>query len=273
MTRSRHPPSRVSRGVHRLVACVTCLLVLAACRPAPVEPATPAPTSGWRIHTHGTRPGHTFLALHDNENDAVLAARGFVDVHGGRLVEVRAQGTRQVTVTRDGRSTTFDPNRVFTDAGLLGPASLEGATRPVGGIDHPRAFARHISRAVDLDTASLLVAVHNNTDGAYSAASYAAGAALAGDAAALHLPSGVDPDDFFLVTTRALFDALRTSGFPVVLQDNARVTDDGSLSVLCGRRGIAYVNVEAQHGHADVQRVMLDTLHRALAASTGPARR
>jgi hypothetical protein len=35
------------------------------------------------------------------------------------------------------------------------------------------------------------------------------------------------------------------------------MTDDGSLSVYCGKLGIPYVNVEAQHGHLVRQLKML----------------
>ena len=42
-----------------------------------------------------------------------------------------------------------------------------------------------------------------------------------------------------------------------VLQNNNSMTDDGSLSVLAGRLKIPYVNVEAQHGHLEMQVEML----------------
>ena len=257
---------RVSLKLRIPVVAITAML--AACSPVPREATSPAtlrdtdPASLLRIHAGS--PGRTFVALHDNENEAAMSARAFVDAHGGRLVEVQAQGTRHIALRRDGRRITFDPNRVFTDAGRRRTLVEQGAAVDLAAIAAARSFAMAVLHAIDLDTTPLLVAVHNNTDAAYSAASYAAGAALAGDAAAVHLPPGADPDDFFLVTTRALFDALRPTGYPVVLQDNARAADDGSLSILCGRRGIGYVNVEAQHGHADVQHAMLDALDHAL---------
>jgi D-alanyl-D-alanine dipeptidase len=51
----------------------------------------------------------------------------------------------------------------------------------------------------------------------------------------------------------------------VVLQDNRQVTDDGSLSVYCGKWGIPYVNVEAQHEHLEQQLQMLKVLLRIIA--------
>lgn len=106
--------------------------------------------------------------------------------------------------------------------------------------------------------------LHNNSEGEYSAASYLPEGELALDAAAVHLPPEADPDDFFFVTDPDLFAGLAEEGFTVVLQNNARATDDGSLSVWAARQGIPYVNVEAQHGHRERQIEMLEALLRWL---------
>ncbi len=50
-----------------------------------------------------------------------------------------------------------------------------------------------------------------------------------------------------------------------MLQDNARATDDGSLSVWAARRGVPYVNVEARHGDRQGRTRMLEALAHALA--------
>ncbi len=89
-------------------------------------------------------------------------------------------------------------------------------------------------------------------------------------AARVHLEPGRDADDFFFVTDPGWFDRLAALGFNVVLQDNTGVTDDGSLSVLAGRLGIPYVNVEAQHGHVKTQRRMLEALVRQINPGAGP---
>ena len=56
----------------------------------------------------------------------------------------------------------------------------------------------------------------------------------------------------------------------MVLQNNDRATDDGSLSVLAARRGQRYVNVEAQHGHVEAQAQMLCVLLDVLDALPAP---
>ena len=109
-----------------------------------------------------------------------------------------------------------------------------------------------------------VVALHNNTPERYGANSYAPGQEYAQDAAAVHLVPGSDLDDFFFVTEHGIYQALVELGFNVVLQNNAAVTDDGSLSVYCGQHRIPYVNVEAQHGHLRQQIDMLTSLFTVL---------
>ncbi len=107
---------------------------------------------------------------------------------------------------------------------------------------------------------AVVLTLHNNTEGGYSARSYEPGAEYASDAAAVTVHAGTDPDDFFFVTDRALYDALVAEGFNAVLQDNDAATDDGSLSVWAAREGVPYVNVEAQHGHRAEQARMISAL-------------
>ena len=186
------------------------------------------------------------------------------------------EGGRNVAFERGARRYAFDPNRIFTDAGAL--ATLRRLNRTdstVADIDPEvvevvRRFAEALLDSVGLDTLRQVVALHNNTDEQYSARSYLPGAEYASDAADVHLEPGSDADDFFFVTERTLFDRLRAEGFNVVLQHNAAVTDDGSLSVFAARAGIRYVNVEAQHGHRAEQERMITVLARVLASTDGP---
>src|SRR5690606_3176038 len=61
--------------------------------------------------------GLTYLNLHDDEGTSVAAALRVVRRHGGRVVELRHTGARNVAFTVDGRAYAADPNRIFTDAG------------------------------------------------------------------------------------------------------------------------------------------------------------
>lgn len=208
-------------------------------------------------------PRTVALNVHDDENTSVEAAlslsRTGCDL-GVRLVEIQHSGARNLTVhDGQGDSVTVDPNRMFTDRGARVSMERLGRFDPAA-FRAVRAFADTLLARAGLDTARVVVTLHNNTDANYSIRSYLRGGSDAAEAADVHLDPTLDPDDFFFVTDRPAFDALAARGFNVVLQDNARATDDGSLSVLAARRGQRYVNVEAQHGHVETQAQMLCTL-------------
>jgi hypothetical protein len=187
-----------------------------------------------------------------------------IEARGGRLIEVRGRSERLLDFTWNGRTWRFDPNRVFTDAGAEATLGHENGSAPAEVVAEVRRFAETVLEVYGAGSLPVLVTLHNNTDREYSAARYGPGGDLAADAAAVYIPADVDLDDFFFVTDRGFYDALKAEGFPVVLQDNERVADDGSLSVWAGRRGIPYVNVEAEHGHRAEQVRMLEALARVL---------
>jgi D-alanyl-D-alanine dipeptidase len=126
-------------------------------------------------------------------------------------------------------------------------------------------------RIYGLSRLSAVIALHNNSEANYAATNYMKGQELAKEAAEVRMVRDQDPDDFFFVTEKWIFDGLCETKFNVVLQDNRRMTDDGSLSVYCGQHRISYVNVEAQHGHVNQQVEMLRAVCRIL--DRGPAGR
>ncbi len=208
--------------------------------------------------------------LHDDENTSVDAALGVLTRFPGRLVELQNGGRRNITFELSGRHFTFDPNRIFTVQGIRTTLKQlshvdEHATRAI------MSFGRELLEYYDLDHVQAVIALHNNSDGNYSLSSYLPGQSLAGDALSVHRNESQDVDDFFFVTDQNLFTALSAGKFNVVLQDNRRVTDDGSLSVYFGRKGIPYVNVEAQHGHLEQQSSMLLALMEYFEARAGHA--
>ena len=211
-----------------------------------------------------SRPTIAFVSVHDDEETAVEAATDVLRDHGGRLVELRHTGSREIAFRLGGTGHRLDPNRIFTPAGRRATlAALSTWSQPAD--DVVAAFADELLSTVAVDDVDVLVALHNNTPDRYTAANYAPGGSLAADAARVHLEAGGDADDFFFVTDPELFDALATRGHSVVLQNEATVTDDGSLSVWCGRMQIPYVNVEAEHGHRAEQAAMLRDLVAVLA--------
>ena len=288
-----------------LAALVTVVAVPTACAQRPAPPSPPATETVLRLgdsafhvlaHTTGRmaarRTGHSeaapgrqrrpavlpspaerprlvFLNVHDDENTSVEAALVALRRVPARLVELRHTGERNLTIRRGAQTFAVDPNRMFTDAGAA--RSLASLSRSTPGrvdsmmLRDIRRFADTLLAVAGVAEAQTVVTLHNNTEANYSARSYLPGAEYASDAEAVHLAPGEDTDDFFFVTDRPLYDALARAGFNVVLQNNATVTDDGSLSVLAARRGQRYVNVEAQHGHTAQQRRMVEALVRVLA--------
>lgn len=199
------------------------------------------------------------LNLHDDEGTSVEAALDVIRERGGRLVELVHTGDRNLSFEVGGEAFVADPNRMFTAPGrgrTLAALSrdTEGARAALG------AFADAVLAVYAAAPPAVVVTLHNNTDASYSARSYLPGAAYAGDAAAATVHDGTDPDDFFFVTDRALYEALVGRGFNAVLQANERATDDGSLSVWAAREGVPYVNVEAEHGHRAEQARMIGAL-------------
>jgi hypothetical protein len=117
---------------------------------------------------------------------------------------------------------------------------------------------------MQVDSQRLVIALHNNRNDGYSLASYRVDSIYEAEALAIYVGLHHDPDDFYFVTERRIFEILQPNHYHIVLQDNQKMTDDGSLSVYCGIRGIHYVNVEAQHKHGKDQEKMLRVLAERL---------
>ena len=215
------------------------------------------------VHTAGTA-GVNLLNLHDDEDTSVEAALDVVRRRGGRVAELAHSGARNLAFEAGGRAYAADPNRMFTDAGRRRTLASLSAADPAA-LDALAALADGVLAAYTSVPTPVVVTLHNNTPGGYSARSYEAGGEYAVDAAAVTVRPGSDPDDFFFVTDRPLYDALVGRGFNAVLQDNDAATDDGSLSVWAAREGVPYVNVEAAHGHRAEQARMVDALLTVLA--------
>ena len=253
---SGKPPGEADPRARRADSAVTTVPVASAPASASADTTVSVRTVALRIGetpvearvTERACAGECWSAVnvHDDENTAVEAAVAVITRRGGRLVELRHAGTRNLAFTVGGAAFTVDPNRIFTDAGRA--RTLATLSR-----DTPAARAAVAAFADTLlaiyGTPEVVVALHNNTEANYSAASYAPGGSDAAEAAAVRLAPGADPDDFVFVTTRPLFDAVAADAVTAILQNNATPTDDGSLSVWAAQNGRPYLNVEAQHGH------------------------
>ena len=228
---------------------------------APLLPAAAGAASGPRLR---------LINLHENEATSVQAASAALAAQPGELIALHAQGQRLVRFFIGWRPHVFDPNRIFTDAGLDQTLSRHASSTPAA-----RAAVRGLRDAVlallapvppggaaHRDAAGQeppVVALHNTRVGSYSLASYQPGAALAGDAQRLACPQPEHSNDFFLVTGNDWFEALSARGFNAVLQAE-QAADDGSLSVWFAQQGRPYINVEAGFDRLDSQTRMLEAV-------------
>lgn len=214
--------------------------------------------------TFDTAGNWFFIQLHDDEHTAETAAATFLKAHGGTFISIENGGNRFIHFSRNGRKYKFDPNRIFSAKGIQDNLTLFKS--------HSAVAVKSVSDFRDfllsfLPDTTLVIAVHNNTEGRYSIRSYKEDKTLKQDAAAVHINPFQDGDDFFITTDYGLFKKLAEANYNCVLQKEDAVNDDGSLSFYFGRRGRSYINVEAQSGHLAEQQQMLHILYNVLQQS------
>lgn len=206
------------------------------------------------------RAGETiiFVSLHDNENTAAQAARAYLRSHGGRLVELRHGRGREVVIRRQGRLDRFDPNRMFTDAGLRRSLAYFRSYSD-DNFAIASEFARQIATLIDVQADQVIVAVHNNTPGKLTILDFRPGQ-LYGDATQeVVVHPSADPDDFFFTNSEEAFRGLTRQGFNAALM-KAQPPDIGTLGNLVNSAGGIFVLVEAEHGHLHEQLQMLEAV-------------
>ena len=247
-----------------IAVCI--LLALACINVEAQEAAATLDLGGTRVDLvahRSEKAGPLFYNMHDNENTGVEAAMKKVQRRGGVLYELVHSGGRYIEFQYDSLLYQIDPNRIYTDTGVW--RELErSAIRDTVVFELVKSFADTLLAIMNIDAQPIVLTLHNNSDNNYSTLSYASGGDYEIDAEAVYLGRRKDPDEFYFVTSARLYGLLTPEGFNVVLQNNAIVTDDGSLSVYCGQRGIEYVNVEAQHGHKGANRRMVKRLMKVL---------
>ncbi|MDF1684275.1 MAG: protein tyrosine phosphatase [Legionellaceae bacterium] len=193
--------------------------------------------------------GKAFVHVHQNETTALQAARAVIDAEGGSIVTLHHPGGRNIVFHLDKIRYEFDPNRMFTDAGIKKTLKQFGpySTKAHGLV---KQLARRVKTALPSNQA--VIAVHNNQH--YSLKEYYPGASLAAEAAALYVPQPKAFRNFYLVTQNADYTRLKYSDFNAVLQAPTP-DDDGSLSVYLTSK--PYVNVEAGYDQLAAQIKML----------------
>jgi hypothetical protein len=209
-------------------------------------------------------PSVMFIHVHENEITAVEAAYKMQEKYNlGCFVTWQSNKERYVSFTIDTDSFKFDPNRIYTEKGRKATLKSNGAFTDMADKSVQNLANNFLQKYID--TMRLVVALHNNTDGGgLTIKSFKKGGDYASDAKLVHINPLRDEDDFFLTTELEIYQYLKKKGFNILLQDNKKVTDDGSLSVYASSKKIPYLNVEAQHGHLDQQLEMLDAVQEMI---------
>jgi hypothetical protein len=120
-------------------------------------------------------------------------------------------------------------------------------------------FAQRILALIP-DSSTCIIALHNNTNEAFSITNYLAGNDKQFDARAVYADSLQDIDDIALTTDSLLYTKMADYGYNSIWQDNEKAKKDGSLSIYCGERGRRYINIETQHGKLGQYIQMLEKL-------------
>lgn len=204
----------------------------------------------------------TFVNLHDNENTSAEAGRRFVEKYGGRLIELRHGRGREVVVRLNGVLYRFDPNRMFSEAGLR--ASLRYFRANSDEVFHiAAAFRDSVINLVDAKAGMVIVALHNNTQDKMTIRDYRPGGWYGKDTKKVNINPRQDPDNFFVVSEADLFSALSSLGYNVALGAKDP-PDRGMFLDYCVRHGVSFITVEAEHGKLIEQMEMLEALRSVL---------
>ena len=201
------------------------------------------------------KPAPTMINVHDNENTSVVAGKAIIRPSGGRLIELAHGGKRLVTFNLDGQQYAFDPNRIFSDAGIRKTLDRQSVYSEAahGAV---KQFATRYLERFELEREPAIIALHNN-GGSFTIHIYQPGGEQADAAATVHVSERHSPHDFFYVTDQRFFNHLKQRDFNVILQDNAAIPDDGSLSVFFAGKKIPYMNIEAAADHLKEQTEMV----------------
>lgn len=191
-----------------------------------------------------------FINVHEDEITSIEVVHEFAGSNPVHFVRLKHNETRRVEFSIKSKPFSVDPNRIYTRKGRR-KTLKDGGKFNFKAAKEVRDFAFEILSY--LDNRSVIVAMHNNTDVNYSIKSYLPGGDESKNTKEVFINPEMDPDDFIYTTEKIFFDKLKERNINVILQDNKKYVNDGSLSVYCGVRGIPYINIEAQKGHFDEQ--------------------
>ncbi len=196
-----------------------------------------------------------FLVIHDDENTSTDVAYKALSGYDASLLELKNDGKYTFTWFRDTIPYTFNPNRIFSLNGIESTMLQFGACDSAA-VTEINLFALQVAGAFFLQPA-FIVALHNNKDQGFSIQSYNEDTLMIPVADSVFINPDKDLDNFYYVNDPDHFTFIKNKGYNVILQTAGILEDDGSLSIWCSRKGIPYINIEAEHGHHEEQMKML----------------
>lgn len=191
-----------------------------------------------------------FLNVHEDEITSIETTEEYSKENPVHFIRIAHESTRRLTFVHKSKSYSVDPNRIYTRKGRKNTLK-DGGKFSLAASKQVKSFANLFLQY--LSSREVIIAMHNNTDVNYSIKSYLPGGDEAQNTDLVHVNPEMDADDFVYTTEKTYYDKLVEKNINVILQDNKKFVNDGSLSVYCGINGIKYINIEAQKGHFDEQ--------------------
>lgn len=208
----------------------------------------------------GENPRVLFFNMHEDESTSVVSAKPVLSQGGSfRLIALRHSGKRNLVFTRKGITYAVDPNRIYTKEGAKITVERNSEKFSPYAVRKALKFSGKVRKKF-VDKADYIVALHNNTPDNYSVLGYLPGGPDVPDVEDIYVNDTNDHDDFFYTTDKDFHEFAKSRGFNTVLQKPGLVRDDGSLSVYCGVKGKLYINIEAEHGHVEMQQKMTEVV-------------
>ena len=192
-----------------------------------------------------------FVNVHEDEQTSIQVVEAYSLERQLNFLRLAHVQTRNVIYSVNGKDYEIDPNRIFTPKGRKATLKRHGAFSYRASRIAKR-LAQSVLNEIDAEN-HIVIAMHNNTDVNYSIKSYLPGGDEAENTKSVNVSEDWDPDDFIYTTVDEYYEKFKEAGLNVILQDNEKCVNDGSLSVWCGQRNIPYINIEAQKGHFDEQ--------------------
>jgi hypothetical protein len=213
----------------------------------------------FKVMQYGQREDMICINLHDNETTSVEAAKTILENTGGTLVKIDNNRQRVIRFRFRGIRYAFDPNRMFSRQGIEQSLRENGSRPDPSAIDEIEKFGQRLLDFIP-DSVKCIIALHNNTNEAFSIKSYLQGSDREQDAREVSHNLAQDPDDIILTTDENLFRKMSELGYNAIWQDNENAKRDGSLSIWSGENNRRYINIETQHGKMAQYSEMLEKL-------------